>query len=132
MDGWVYALAVSGTNLYAGGDFDTAGGKPSLFIAKWVGDTMVSIAEKHSLRTSFCTLNLINDGTFLKAFLPRMSDRFANISITDINGRLFLRPSFIPTNGISFYNISHFPAGVYIFTLKQHRGFTSKPFVVVR
>ncbi|MCX7019384.1 MAG: hypothetical protein NTY46_10455, partial [Candidatus Sumerlaeota bacterium] len=32
---WVYALAVSGSDLYVGGDFGTAGGKPSSCIARW-------------------------------------------------------------------------------------------------
>jgi hypothetical protein len=35
----VQALAVSGTNLYAGGRFTTAGGNPVNFIAKWDGNS---------------------------------------------------------------------------------------------
>jgi hypothetical protein len=35
--GQVFALAVSGTNLYAGGRFSTAGGVPANHIAKWDG-----------------------------------------------------------------------------------------------
>ena len=34
----VYALAVSGTNLYAGGEFTTAGGSAANYIAKWDGN----------------------------------------------------------------------------------------------
>src|ERR1035437_2835674 len=37
MNSWVNALAVSGTNLYAGGGFTTAGGVPANYIAKWNG-----------------------------------------------------------------------------------------------
>src|SRR5207253_2791743 len=33
----VYALAVSGTNVYAGGDFTIAGGNPANYVAKWDG-----------------------------------------------------------------------------------------------
>jgi hypothetical protein len=33
----VYALAVDGTNLYAGGDFETAGAVSATNIAKWNG-----------------------------------------------------------------------------------------------
>ena len=36
-DGSVNALAVSGTDLYAGGTFTTAGGVPANYIAKWDG-----------------------------------------------------------------------------------------------
>ena len=38
MDNDVYALAVSGTDLYAGGDFATAGGVSANRIAKWNGN----------------------------------------------------------------------------------------------
>jgi len=38
MDGDVYAVAVSGTDLYAGGDFATAGGVRANRIAKWNGN----------------------------------------------------------------------------------------------
>ncbi len=34
---YVYALAVSGSDLYAGGVFTTAGGSPASYIAKWDG-----------------------------------------------------------------------------------------------
>ena len=37
MNGPVYALAVSGSGLYAGGNFTMAGGSPANYIAKWDG-----------------------------------------------------------------------------------------------
>jgi hypothetical protein len=37
LNGTVYALAVSGANLYAGGYFSTAGGVTAYLIAKWDG-----------------------------------------------------------------------------------------------
>ena len=45
MNGFVYALAVSGTNLYAGGSFSTAGGVPANFIAKWDGSTWSALGS---------------------------------------------------------------------------------------
>ena len=41
----VYALAVSGTNLYAGGDFTTAGGVPANNIAKWDGSAWSALGS---------------------------------------------------------------------------------------
>ncbi len=37
MNSYVYALALSGTDLYAGGWFTTAGGVPANYVAKWNG-----------------------------------------------------------------------------------------------
>jgi len=41
---WVYALAVSGTDLYAGGQFTTAGGVPA-YIAKWDGSVWSALGS---------------------------------------------------------------------------------------
>ena len=46
--GWrsyVYALAVSGTNLYAGGGFTTAGGVSAKYIAKWDGSAWSALGS---------------------------------------------------------------------------------------
>ncbi len=45
MDGVVYALAVSGTNLYAGGRFTMAGGLPATNIAKWDGSAWSALGS---------------------------------------------------------------------------------------
>jgi hypothetical protein len=42
---WVNALAVSGTNLYAGGYFTTADGAPGSYIAKWDGSTWSALGS---------------------------------------------------------------------------------------
>jgi hypothetical protein len=41
----VYALAVNGTNLYAGGDFTEAGGVPANHIAKWDGSSWSALGS---------------------------------------------------------------------------------------
>ncbi|MGA2555545.1 MAG: hypothetical protein ABSG04_04650, partial [Verrucomicrobiota bacterium] len=41
----VYALAVSGTNLYAGGWFTMAGGVPANYIAKWDGSVWLALGS---------------------------------------------------------------------------------------
>ena len=45
MDGPVYTLAVSGTTLYAGGDFTSAGGVPANHIAAWDGNNWHSLGS---------------------------------------------------------------------------------------
>jgi hypothetical protein len=45
MNSVVYALAVSGTNLYAGGAFTTAGGVPANYIAKWDGSAWSALGS---------------------------------------------------------------------------------------
>jgi hypothetical protein len=44
-DPYVYALAVNGTNLYAGGGFTTAGGVPANCIAKWDGSVWAALGS---------------------------------------------------------------------------------------
>jgi hypothetical protein len=43
--GSVFALAVSGTTLYAGGNFTTAGGVPANYIAKWNGSAWSALGS---------------------------------------------------------------------------------------
>jgi hypothetical protein len=55
--GWfprVYALAVSGTNLYAGGSFSSAGGVPAYNIAKWDGSAWSALGSGITDGTSPC------------------------------------------------------------------------------
>ena len=41
----VHALAVSGSNLYAGGEFTTAGGVSANRIAKWDGNSWTALGS---------------------------------------------------------------------------------------
>src|SRR2546427_13130097 len=43
---WVYALAVSGSDLYAGGYFTTAGGSAANSIAKWDGSSWAALGSE--------------------------------------------------------------------------------------
>jgi len=57
MNGGVAALAVSGSNLYAGGSFTTAGGHVAKYIAKWDGSSWSALGsgidgEVHALAVS--------------------------------------------------------------------------------
>src|SRR5437879_3011253 len=45
MKGYVYALAVSGSDLYAGGSFTTAGGSAAYYIAKWNGSSWAALGS---------------------------------------------------------------------------------------
>ncbi len=45
MNSTVYALAVSGTNLYAGGIFTTAGSSVAKYIAKWDGSNWTALGS---------------------------------------------------------------------------------------
>ena len=44
-NGGIHALAVSGTDLYAGGQFNTAGGVPASNIAKWNGSAWSALGS---------------------------------------------------------------------------------------
>src|ERR1019366_5230072 len=46
---YVSALAVSGSTLYAGGDFSTAGGNPAAYIAKWNGSSWSALGSGMSV-----------------------------------------------------------------------------------
>jgi hypothetical protein len=69
MDDWVAALAVSGTNLYAGGWFITAGGVPANYIAKWDGSAWSALGSGMggTYSTPPCVYGLAVSGTNLYA-----------------------------------------------------------------
>ncbi len=67
MNDYVYALAVSGTNLYAGGSFTKAGGVAANHIAKWDGSTWSALGSGTSGGAGAAVLALAVNGTDLYA-----------------------------------------------------------------
>ena len=64
----VYALAVSGTNLYAGGNFTSIGGTSANYIAKWNGSSWSRLGSGMSGGSGFPYVNaLVVSGTNLYA-----------------------------------------------------------------
>ena len=66
MNGDVYALAVSGSNLYAGGYFTTAGGVAANDIAKWDGSSWSALGSGMG-RLAWCVYALAVSGSDLYA-----------------------------------------------------------------
>jgi hypothetical protein len=67
MNSSVLALAVSGTNLYAGGEFTTAGGVPAKYIAAWNGSAWSGLGSGMSGGPSPSVYALAVNGTDLYA-----------------------------------------------------------------
>lgn len=70
LSGFVYALAVSGTSLYAGGDFSTADVNPANNIARWDGSQWLALGSGMNYPVFSLALagtDLIAGGEFTKA-----------------------------------------------------------------
>src|SRR5437867_1290142 len=80
MNGTVYALAVSGSDLYAGGGFTTAGGNPANYIAKWNGSDWSALGSGMGGGDGFL-------GTSVSALAMSGSDVYAGGSFTMAGGR---------------------------------------------
>jgi hypothetical protein len=78
--GYVYALAVSGTDLYAGGSFEVAGGIAATNIAKWDGSRWSALGSGIGpYRASVRALAVSGTNLFL-------GGSFANAGIIPVNG----------------------------------------------
>ncbi len=86
LDFWVYALAVSGTDLYVGGLFTKAGGLPAKNVARWNGSAWSSLGSGASNGVSARVLSLAVAG----------SDLYV--------GGLFLQAGGQPANRIARWN----------------------------
>jgi hypothetical protein len=88
MTGWVYGMAVWGTNLYAGGGFTTAGGTPANHVAKWDGNNWTPLGSG------------MNDWVYRLAVSG--SDLYAGGYFTNAGG--------IPANRIAKWDGNHWSA----------------------
>ena len=87
-----HALAVSGTNLYAGGWFTKAGGVPANRIAKWDGSAWSALGSGMATATTLGSLALAVSGTDLYA------------------GGYFTTAGGVPANGIAKWDGSAWSA----------------------
>src|SRR5438093_11630845 len=71
--GAVYALAVSGTDLYAGGSFTSAGGSAANYIAKWNGSSWSALGS--GMNGAVCAMEVSG------------SDLYAGGCFTTVGGR---------------------------------------------
>jgi hypothetical protein len=90
MNNGVFALAVNGTDLYAGGTFTTAGGKPSPYIGQWLVQGTESVDEKATGNPDGYTLsqnypNPFNASTIIEFRLQRTSS--VELSVWNIRGQ---------------------------------------------
>jgi hypothetical protein len=112
----VYALAVSGTTLYAGGDFTTAGGVPANYIAAWNGSAWSALGSGMGGRSfSQTALGNVFAGPFVEALVP------------DASGHLFVGGGFTlaGTNVSPFIaqaNLSGVPPGGVIQSIRVNGG----------
>jgi hypothetical protein len=66
----VYALAVSGSTLYAGGNFTMAGGRPAINIAQWNGSSWSAMGAEFTYDVYSLAVSggkLYAGGTFTQA-----------------------------------------------------------------
>jgi hypothetical protein len=81
INGWVVALAVSGTNLYAGGFFTTAGGVPATNIAKWDGSAWSALGSG-----IVCAYHSDYDYSSVQALAVSGTDLYAGGAFTTAGG----------------------------------------------
>jgi hypothetical protein len=90
MNETVNALATYGDKLAVGGQFTTAGGKVSAYIARWtkqissdVGDWEQSVPRRYGLGP--CYPNPFNSATIIEYAIPR--GRSVSMTVCDVAGR---------------------------------------------
>jgi predicted small lipoprotein YifL len=76
INGWVAALAMSGTDLYAGGQFTTAGGVPASNIAKWNGSAWSALGS--GMNNAVIALALSGTDLYAGGYFTRAGEAPAN------------------------------------------------------
>jgi hypothetical protein len=84
----VYALAVSGSNVYVGGGFTTAGGGPANSIAKWDGTTWTALGS-----------GMTGYNAYVNALAVSGSDLYAGGFFTIAGGKVsaYVARAYLPT-----------------------------------
>jgi len=95
MNNWVYALAVSGTNLYAGGSFTTAGEVAANCIAQWNGSNWSALGSGIDGNTAYGPV-------IVYALAVSGTNLYAGGNFTTAGG--------LPANGIAQWNGSRWSA----------------------
>lgn len=97
VNGVVRALAVQGNNLWVGGDFTTAGGHPSAYLARWA---VAPTAFDFTKRTGQNSPLALTASDFLGHFTGAGSSHLVKVKITSLpsHGTLTLNGSPLPVN----------------------------------
>src|SRR5262249_37673518 len=78
MNNWVYALAASGSDLYAGGQFTTAGGKVSAYVARAIVNPPVLAIEPDAFGGYFVRFNGVPGSPYRLQRAPKVTGPWAS------------------------------------------------------
>lgn len=136
-DGLVSAIAISGDNVFVGGDFTVAGGRSSLYFGRW-NRTLVAVPNTPSSLTvsGLAVENVPNPfrgSTFFTFTLP--GSGFTTLDVFDARGIEVAHVTsemMAPGDHTVAWNAGDLPSGVYYYRLRQGSGVTTRSLVICR